>query len=59
MGIFKKKFKVKVSYFAEGRYSVKYAHYRLIPIYHALHFWFEQSLTINTEKRSIDLFRVD
>lgn len=47
--MFKKKFKIRVNYFAEDQYTVQYAHYYFIPVYHSLCFWFEQSLTGGTE----------
>lgn len=49
MKLFDKKFKVKVTYFGSGKYEVNYAHYRFIPIYYTLCFWFEQTLTGGTE----------
>jgi hypothetical protein len=54
-----KKFKVKVTYFGDGRYQVKYAHYRFIPTYHTLCFWFEQTLTGGTECWSDRLMRIE
>lgn len=59
MKLFEKKFKVKVTYFGSGKYQVKYAHYRFIPIYHALCFWFEQTLTGGTECWSTELFGIE
>lgn len=47
--MFKKKFKVRVKYFSGDYYTVEYAHYYFIPVYHRLCFWFEQSLTGGTE----------
>ena len=58
MKIFDKKFKVRVSYFARGRYTVDYTHYRLIPIWRSLFFWFEQTLTGGTQCWSEKLFNV-
>lgn len=54
--MFKKKFKVRVSHFGQGRYSVEYAHYRFIPVWYELCFWFEQTLTGGTECWTTDLF---
>jgi hypothetical protein len=59
MKLFDKKFKVKVSYFGSGYYQVKYAYYRFIPIYYALCFWFEQTLTGGTECWSTKLFKIE
>jgi hypothetical protein len=59
MKIFNKKFKVRVNYFAEGRYQVQYAYYRLIPIWHTLCFWFEQTLTGGTECWTDRLMSID
>lgn len=59
MKLFDKKFKVKVKYFGKGKYQVKYASYRLIPIYHVLCFWFEQSLTSDTECWSTKLLGIE
>lgn len=54
--MFKKKFKVRVRHFYQDKYEVQFAHYHIIPIYHSLCFWFEQSLTSNTECWTIKLF---
>ncbi|MCK5614168.1 hypothetical protein KAR91_70540 [Candidatus Pacearchaeota archaeon] len=54
-----KKFKTKVSYFARGKYTVSYAHYRFIPIWHELRFWFHQGVTGGTECWSTQLLKVD
>jgi len=52
-----KKFKVRVSYFGNGKYTVDYCHYYLIPIcWNSINFWFQQSLTGGTECWSTDLF---
>lgn len=53
--MFNKKFKVRVRHFAEDKYEVQFAHYYFIPIYHSLYFWFEQTLTGETECWSIIL----
>ncbi len=36
----KKKFKVKVVHYVREHYSIEYCHYRLIPIWRELHYWF-------------------
>lgn len=56
--MFKKKFKVKVSYWGHGKYTVSYAYYRFIPIWYTLKFWFEQTLTGGTECWSTSLMSV-
>lgn len=56
--MFKKKFKVRVSHFSGDKYTVEYCHYRFIPIWHPLLFWFEQTLTGGTECWSMKLFYV-
>lgn len=53
--MFKKRFKVRVKHYVEDKYIIQYAHFYLIPIYHSLCFWFEQTLTSNTECWSTDL----
>ena len=53
--MFNKKFKVRVKYYADGYYMVQFAHYYFIPIYHSLCFWFELTLTSNTEGWSLRL----
>lgn len=47
--MFRKKFRVRVKYFAEDLYVVQFTNHRFIPQYQSLCFWFEQSLTNNTE----------
>lgn len=59
MKLFSKKFKTRVVYFGWGKYTVEYANYRLIPIWHTLKFWFEQSLTGGTECWSTELLKVE
>ena len=59
MRIFKKKFRTRVNYFGEGRYQVQWANYRLIPIWHTLCFWFEQTLTGGTECWSDNLMYIE
>lgn len=49
MRIFVKKFRVRVRYFGSGYYTVDYALYRIIPIWHSLSVWFEQSLDSGTQ----------
>lgn len=56
MGLFDKKFKVRVRLLAQDRYMVQYTHYRFIPIWHSLCFWFEQTLTGGTQCWSTELF---
>ena len=56
--VFSKKFKVRVKYFANCKYTVDYAHYRLIPIWRSLSFWFEQGHPGGTECWTTDLFKV-
>lgn len=51
----KKKFRVRVKYFAEGKYEVQFAYYYFIPSFHTLCFWFEQTLTGGTECWSTNL----
>jgi len=55
----KKKFKTRVVYFAECKYKVQYAHYRIIPIWRSLKFWFSASYTSNLACWSLDLFDVE
>lgn len=59
MILFNKKFKVKITHCGEDKYQVKYAHYRFIPIWHTLRFWFEQTLTGGTECWSTMLFKIE
>ena len=59
MKIFDKKFKVKVTYFAEDKYKVKYSHYRFIPIWYAIIYWFNQGLTGGTEGFFEKLFEIE
>lgn len=54
-----KKFKVKITRFSKNKYKVKYAHYWLMPKYHSLNFWFEQTLTDDTECWSSKLFNIE
>ncbi len=54
--MFNKKFKVRVTHFAEDKYVVQYSHHYLIPWYNSLCFWFEQSLTGGTECWSTNLY---
>lgn len=51
-----KKFKVRVKHFSSGKYTVEYAHYYFLPNWQPLLFWFEISLTGNTQKWSTNLF---
>jgi len=59
MKLFSKKFKTRVVHFSRDRYTVEYASYRFIPIWHTLKFWFEQSLTGGTECWSTELLKVE
>jgi hypothetical protein len=59
MKLFNKKFKTRVVHFCRDLYTVEYASYRLIPIWHTLKFWFEQSLTGGTERWSTELLKVE
>jgi len=54
-----KKFKVRVNYWGRGKYTVEWCNYRFIPIWHELCFWFEQTLTGNTECWTVSLFSWD
>ncbi|MAQ77201.1 hypothetical protein CL684_01610 [Candidatus Campbellbacteria bacterium] len=55
----KRKFKTRVKHFSGDKYLVQYAYYRFIPIWYSLHFWFEQTLTGNTECWTEDFFNID
>lgn len=57
--MFNKKFKVRVKHFAECKYTVQYAYYRFIPVWHSLCFWFHQGHPGGTECWSIDLWNVE
>jgi len=59
MNIFNKKFKVKVSHVIRDKYKVQYAHYRFIPTWHSLCFWFELTLTGNRECWSPKLMNIE
>lgn len=56
--MFEKKFRVRISLYSRDYYTVEYAHYRFIPFYTPLCFWFEQTLTGGTECWSTRLFKV-
>jgi hypothetical protein len=58
VGLLDKKFKVRVSHFAECKYTVDYAYYRFIPVWHSLCFWFEQGHPGGTECWSTDMWDV-
>jgi len=49
MGLFDKKFKVKVNHFSGKYYTVKYAHYRIIPFYHNICRWLDYSYNSGLE----------
>lgn len=56
----KKKFITKVAYFGEGKYTVSYCNYYLIPFwYKELVFWFAMSLTSDSQCWSTALFSID
>jgi hypothetical protein len=54
--MFKKKFKVRVSHFSSGKYTVDYAYYRFIPIWNSFTFWFNQGHPGGTECWSTDMW---
>lgn len=56
IGVFNKKFKVRIQHFGEGKYTVQYAHYRLIPIWHSLMFWYGMMHPNRNACWSLDLF---
>lgn len=51
-----KKFKTRVCYYSECKYTVDWCNYRLIPIWHSLCFWFDQGHPGITECWSTDLW---
>ena len=53
-----KKFKVRISHFAEGKYTVQYAHYNFFPNWKSLNFWFDQGHPGRTQCWSINLWDV-
>jgi hypothetical protein len=53
---FQKKFKTRVVHFGQDKYSVEFSYYLIIPLWHALDFWFSQTLTGGTECWSTQLF---
>lgn len=57
--VFGKKFKVRVNYFGYCKYTVDYAHYRLIPVWRSLSFWFAPGHPGGVECWATDLFGVD
>lgn len=57
----KKKFKVRVSLFAEDKYTVSYAEYYIIPMFwnwDYLYYWFDQGHPGVTEALEVNLFSV-
>jgi len=56
--MFKKKFRVRVSHFAEAKYTVQWCHYRFIPFWHSLCFWFDQGHPGGTECWSTNMWTV-
>ena len=59
MDLFEKKFKTRVRYYAKDKYTVDYCSYYLFPKWRSLRFWFEQTLTEDTECWCIRLFHLD
>ena len=55
--MFDKKFRKRVCFFGQDYYIVQFAWYRIIPIWHTLNFWFEQSLIGGTECWSTKLYK--
>jgi hypothetical protein len=53
---FSKKFKTRVSHFADAKYTVQWCNYRFIPVWHSLCFWFEQGHPGGTECWSTDMW---
>jgi hypothetical protein len=53
---FSKKFKTRVSHYADCRYVVQWCNYRFIPVWHSLCFWFEQGHPGGTECWSTDIW---
>lgn len=56
--MFAKKFRVRVAHYYKGDYVVQYAHYRFIPIWHSLKYWFDQGHPGGTEGWMINLWNV-
>jgi hypothetical protein len=56
--MFEKKFRVRISHFAEDKYTVDYTYYRFIPIYKSINFWFDCGMRGNLESWSTDLFEI-
>lgn len=54
-----KRFKVKIIRFSRNKYQVKFAYYWLVPKFKSLNFWFEQTLTDDTECWSTKLFNLE
>ena len=56
--MFEKKFRVRISHYAENKYAVQYSNYRFIPIYNSMLFWFDLGFTGNCECWSLGLFEI-
>lgn len=56
--MFRKNFKVRVAYFAECRYTVEWACYRFIPIWHTINIWYDFGFTSGLEGFSPKLFYI-
>lgn len=59
MGLVDKKFRVRVRHYADCKYVVEYAHYRFIPIWHTLNFWFDMGHPGGVECWSTDMWDVE
>jgi hypothetical protein len=55
--MFEKKFRVRISYFAEDWFTVDYAYYRFFPWYNSIMYWFDCGMTGNLESWSIQTKR--
>ncbi len=58
MSLFNKKFKARVAYYSQCKYTVDYAYYRFIPNWRPLCFWFDQGHPGGTECWSKELWDV-
>ena len=50
------KFKVRVVQFVPCKYIVEWCHYRFIPIWHPIRFWFDQGHPGDTECWALDMW---
>ena len=58
--MFEKKFRVRISYFGRDNYTVDYAHYRFIPWYSSICFWFDAcGVNSDLECWSTKLFKIN